>query len=135
MEVALKLENPAGKATDLTTGESVNAPKDWHLILGPYGLQTFALSPDAKITGFTAAPPQDIADALQKQAAETLDRIQQMQAANIPLPAGTDLLAAAIKTAMEKNQLAWLRRALNSYIIRKADLIWQSAPIPKDKQN
>lgn len=135
VEVELQHTGVTDPVINLATHETLEVPASWRILVGPYSLQSFALSPDAKITGFTATPPRDIAEALQKQAAETLDRIRQMQAADIPLPAGTDPLAAAIKTAMEKNQHAWLRRALNSYIIRKADLIWQSSPIPKDKQN
>ena len=119
VEVSLKLANPTKKAMDLTTGETVDTPDNWRLILGPYHLQAFTLAPDSTITGFTATAPSEIVEQLKTQAGEAIEKIERLRAAGTALPTGTDRMVEDIKTSLERNQLARLRRELGSYIIRK----------------
>ena len=48
------------QAEDLATGEKMDLPQQWSLVLGPYELRSFAVAPEVEITGFTATPPENI---------------------------------------------------------------------------
>jgi len=116
--VALRLDK-AGRATDLATSQTLDAPSRWRLALGPYELRSFSLAPETNVGGFKATPPKDITADLEKRAREALAQIERIRAAGIKLPVGTDRMKTDITAALKEGRLAWLRRALHSYIIRK----------------
>ncbi len=120
VSVELQLDKTNGKATDLATGQPVDAPVTWRVTLGPYDLRCFALPQQSKVKGFTATVPKDIEKPLKDKAQATLAMIENLENAKKPLPAGAKIMANGIKTAVKEGRLAWLRRALHSYPIRKS---------------
>jgi hypothetical protein len=118
ISVELKLDKTNGKATDLATGQLVDAPATWRMTLGPYDLRCFALQ--AEVQDFTTTAPEDIERQLKTAAQDTLAMIESLENDQQPLPEGTKTIADGIKSALKDGRLAWLRRALHSYPIRKA---------------
>jgi len=129
VEMKIKLKNGTGKAIDLATNQTIDAPANWRLILGPYGLRSFALPADAEVVGFTAIPPRKIAAQLRKHARDVIERIEKMAKAAKELPVGTNQMVSGIKKALREGRLAWLRRALDSYIIKKCDQLWSDPKV------
>ena len=113
------LPAPTGQATDLATGQPVDAPAVWKVTLGPYDLRSFALPKQVELKGFAATAPPEIVAQLTAEAEDALAMIERIQKAGKPLPTGTGQMAAGIKAAIKDGRLAWLRRALNSYPVRK----------------
>ena len=119
IDVEVRLKGSPGKATDLATGQAVEATDRWAMVLGPYELRSFALPAEVEIEGFTAKPPAGIVEQLTADAGQALARVEQLRAAGKPLPPGAEQMAAGIKKALAEGRWAWLRRALSSYAIRK----------------
>ena len=136
IEIKLILKNSNGKAIDLATNSVVDAPDTWHLIIGPYGLNSYALPSDVNIESFVVIPPKEIIAKLTSQAEQTLKRIEKMKRLGVTLPVGTDKMTNEIKNALQEGKYAWLRRALGSYIIRKCDELYgiPSSERPNEKQ-
>ncbi len=109
----------AGRATDLATNQTHDAPTTWRLTLGPYALYSFTLYPEIGIRGFSASAPREIVAGLREEAEAALETIRRLAAAGAKPPPGTDRMAADIKAAIQVGRYAWLRRALHSYIVRK----------------
>jgi hypothetical protein len=105
-------------AEDLATGQKIDLPQQWLFTLGPYELRSFALAPDAEIVRFQATPPEQIARALKEEADLALTALDKARKAGKPL-AGMDAMEQQIRAAVGDGRLAWLRRALTSYIVRK----------------
>jgi hypothetical protein len=103
---------------DLATGEAIDIPKLWSFVLGPYELRSLAVASVTEITGFTATPPEKIVAELRKAAEQTLAAIAKARAAGKSVP-GMDPIENRILDALATGKLAWLRRALTSYIARK----------------
>jgi hypothetical protein len=115
--------NAAPKAAEnLATGQKSDLPQQWTLELGPYDLQSYAVSPDVQITGFTATPPEAIAQKLQQEAQQTLALFAKVRAAGKNVP-GMDSLEARIRDAMASGKLAWLRRAIGCAVVRKCQTL------------
>jgi hypothetical protein len=108
--VELRLTSPAGKATNLATGQAVDVGPQWKVTLGPYEMQSFALAPESQVAGFTAAPSPDVVAQLTREAAAVLEKIRAGRSAGgRPSPN-----AAQIRTALEEGRLAALRQLLES---------------------
>ena len=58
--VVVRLANPTGKTVNLSTNAQTDTADHWLLTLGPYELQSFALSPEVNIAGFAASSPLEI---------------------------------------------------------------------------
>ena len=119
ISIELKLKGATGKATDLATGEEVDVPAAWKIVLGPYQLRSFSLPSQVAVEGFAATAPEKIVKQLTKEAQDTLQLIKRLRAVKAPVPAGTDKLATGIEAAARQRRLAWLRRALFSYPVQK----------------
>jgi hypothetical protein len=117
--VELTLASDAGRATDLATGQEVEAPARWAMTLGPYELRSFSLSEQAKVVSFQTQSPEEIVRQLKAEADAALAAVNRLRAAGQPLPPGAEALAAGIGKAIEEGRLAWARRALGSYAMRK----------------
>ncbi len=126
--VQVNLASPAGQATDLATGQKVDAPAQWALTLGPYELRTYALTESVGVAGFQAHPPEAIVHQLKAETDAALAAVQRLRAAGKPLPPGAETLAEGLSKAIQEGRLAWVRRALTSYGIRKS---LQQAPEEK----
>ena len=118
VQVDLRLVNHTGKATDLATNQPVGAPEQWQLVLGPYELRSFAVAPEVQIAEFTATPPDNIVQNLRNEAEQALDTFSKVRAAGRSVP-GMNEMEEGIRAALANGKLAWLRRALSSYAVRK----------------
>jgi len=115
--VELNLKKEAGKAMDLSTGESIEAPARWTVTLSPYQLRSFSLSPDTQVQSFETEIPGEIAKSLDRRLEASLRQTDLLPKS--ALPVGTEAMVAKLKDAHAKKQYAWLRRGLDSYILRK----------------
>jgi hypothetical protein len=120
VEVQLRCEPAALGITDLATGASFRAAASpWRITLGAYELRSFALPEHARIAGFTVHPPEGIARALRAEATEAVSALRRAEESGALIP-GAERLRSGIESAMAEGRLAWLRRALSSYIVRAA---------------
>jgi len=103
---------------DLATGESVKASRRWRLALGPYQLRSFAVAPDAEIVEFAATPPENVAKVLAEEAECAFRAFEDARRRGLCIP-GMDEFETRMRAALAEGRLAWLRRALTSYITRK----------------
>jgi hypothetical protein len=117
-KVELVLDPPPEIVTDLATQEDLRVSGSWELVLGPYELRSLAVSPNVRVTGFQAKPPEPIATALVSDGRKALRDIEDLRAKGMFIP-GMDELQRGIESALAEGRLAWLRRALAGYIVRK----------------
>ena len=118
VRVALAFDRSPGRVQDLATGQNLRAARRWELTLGPYELRSFAVARDIGLTGFKAEPPPAIATALLADGRKALTDLDAARAAGRVIP-GMDEMRHDIERAIAAQRLAWLRRALSSYIVRK----------------
>jgi hypothetical protein len=104
---------------DLATGKKLDLPQQWSLVLGPYELRSVAAAPEVEIAGFSATPPEQILVELHSEAKLALAAISKVRTAGKSVP-GMDGMARRIRAALVRGRLAWLRRALTSYTVRKS---------------
>jgi hypothetical protein len=118
VKVDIDFSSKPTKALDLATGEKLDLPRRWKVALGPYELRCFAIAPMTEITRFTATPPDHIVQELRREAEQALAALQKVRRAGKSVP-GMDAMEHGIEAALAAGKLAWLRRALTSYIARK----------------
>lgn len=118
IEMEICFGGKAGSIQDLATGQSQKVARQWRFTLMPYELRSLALASHIEITGFTATPPQPIATQLRSETEITLAAIAKARASGHWIP-GMDELEGRLRNALADGKLAWLRRALTSYIARK----------------
>ena len=118
VRVELAFDHSPGKVQDLGTGENLRASRRWELMLGPYELRSFAVPHGVGLTGFTSEAPPAIASALLADAQKALHDLDAARAAGWLIP-GMEEMQDDIVRAIAVPRLAWLRRALTSYIVRK----------------
>jgi hypothetical protein len=118
IEIELRFSRAAKEMRDLATGETIPASQTWRIALGPYELRSFAMTPHIEVTDFVATAPPDVAAALIVDARKALREIDDVRAAGKFVP-GMDEMRAGIKSAIAEQRLAWLRRALTGYIVRR----------------
>jgi hypothetical protein len=112
----------AAKAEDVATGEKFDLSKQWSFVLGPYELRSIAIPPDVEVSSFTATPPEEIAQKLRQEVEQTLALFAKLRSAGKTVP-GADKLEERMRAALAENKLAWLRRAMTSYVVRKSRAI------------
>lgn len=117
VQVVVRVANPRGKIVNLSTSVQTDTAETWQLTLGPYELQSFALSPEVSVAGFTASPPPGIAAQLTHDAQAVLDRIRTRQSAGDKLPPDTNGLANGIQAALKQGHLAALRQLIESVTV------------------
>ena len=118
VQVEMSFSGRPSGAVELSTGERLDIPQRWSFTLGPYELRSLAVGPATEIVGFTATAPQPIVAQLRADAEQTLAAMAKAQASGKSVP-GMDMMAKRIRDALASGRLAWLRRALTSYIARK----------------
>jgi hypothetical protein len=82
-------------------------------------LRSLSLAPGVDVTGFTATPPPDVVQDLSDDAENAFRALEQVRASGRYIP-GMDVLDTRMRTALTEGRLAFLRRALTSYVVRKA---------------
>jgi len=118
VRVELAFDRSPGKLRDLATGDNLHASRRWQLMLAPYELRSFAVARDVGLAGFRAEPPPAIATALLADGRKAVSDLDAARAAGRVIP-GMDEMRCDIEHAIAAQRLAWLRRALSSYIVRK----------------
>jgi len=86
--------------------------------LGPYELRSFVLDSTVEPIEAVSTPPADIREAIEKETADAFGVFSKVRANGRYIP-GMDELESRMKSALEDGRLAWLRRALTGYIVRK----------------
>jgi hypothetical protein len=115
----IRFNNAPKDLRDLASGETIAAPEEWPLLLEPYELRVFAMAPETDIVQVNAAPPAAIVQALNEEARRTLAAMEAARTSGKAIP-GMDDLASRIREALPQGRVAFLRRALTSYIARKS---------------
>ena len=82
-------------------------------------VRSLTLSPDTAATGFRATPPSDVLAACHADARKALANLDAAAARGLFIP-GAEQIRRGIEKALAEGRLAYLRRALTSYAVRKA---------------
>ena len=120
--VGLDFTGSAGDVTELSGDEPIKCCDSLELVIGPYGLRSFSMKPDVNISTFTATAPAEIVESIYVEAAHVLESIQ-ATAASGKYVSGMDDFADRISWLWGSGRIAWLRRAVTSYIARKCERI------------
>ena len=113
-EISISLTNATGKIVNLSDNGKHPATAAWHLKLGAYELQSFALAPNVGIAGFSATQPNDVIAQLTRDAATVLEKIRSSQTAGKVLPPDTASLKNQIEDAVRNTRWTSLRQLLES---------------------
>ncbi|MFH1007447.1 MAG: family 10 glycosylhydrolase [Candidatus Latescibacterota bacterium] len=116
IEVEVIFSANPGEMVDLSTNEPLRPSERWRFVLGPYELRSCTVASGVGVAGFTAVPPKDMLDRLRAEGHEALVLIEAVRAAGKELP-GMDAIASGMRSALEEGRLAWLRRAINGYVV------------------
>ncbi len=119
VEVTIDFDSVPNGAEDLATGRELDLPRSWTFALGPYELRSLAMAPGTQISGFTAVAPETIRRDLLAEADGALDVLGRVCASGNALPGMAEMMEN-IRIARTEERLAWLRRALSGYLVRKA---------------
>lgn len=117
VSVVLKFNEAPNGLRDLATGEPIAAEESWAFTLGPYELKAFS-TPAARLAAFSAAAPPEIAAALAKETESALEAFAALRARGLRVP-GMDEMEKRLRAARDAGHVAWLRRALTGYVVRK----------------
>lgn len=83
------------------------------------------MSPEVEVIGFSATVPSEIISQLNQQLATAKIVLENLNKAKIDLPVGAGKLLSEIEIALKEGRYALVRRALDSYPVRKADELVQ----------
>ena len=119
IDVEIAFRQPPQYLTDLATDMPMEPAGTLRITLEPYGLRTLAMPPEMEITNVAATPPADIAAAIREETTGALAAFDGIRAAGLFIP-GMDNLERRMKSALDEGRLAFLRRAVTSYTVRKA---------------
>jgi hypothetical protein len=103
---------------DAATGQEETIERDWSLVLDLYELRVVTLAAESAVTGFTCTVPAEVLDQMRMDSERALAAIRTMRAAGRCVP-GMDEMAVGIASALADGRIAWLRRALTGYIVRR----------------
>lgn len=118
IKVCLQFNRKPGPIVNAATGQDETATNPWNIVLGAYELRVLTMRPNAEVTGFTCKLPPGIVKSVRAESERALRAIDAVRAAGKFVP-GMDELAAEIPAALAALRIAWLRRALTGYIVRK----------------
>ncbi len=118
VDIEIRFGNPPGNVHDFAANANTDAPQTWRITLGPYELRSFTMPPEVTIDSFTATPPADVVQSITEITKQAFANFQILRYENRLVP-GSDRLEPRMRTALAEGRIAWLRRALSSYIVRK----------------
>ena len=118
VEVQLRLSETPSSVSDLATGETLLPTAVARFTLGPYELRSFSIERDTELVSFVALPPPEILKAIDEEAATAFDAFGKVRSSGKTIP-GMDELESRMHSALKQGRLAFLRRALTSYIMRR----------------
>ncbi len=103
---------------DVATGREETVGKAWNPALEPYELRVVTLAAESVVTGFSCTVPVEILRQVRAESGKALAAIGVMRASGRSVP-GMDTMEAGIESALAAGRIAWLRRALTGYVVRK----------------
>lgn len=118
VEVEVQFDRAPKGLVDLASNQKLRGRRSWRLAMGPYALRSFAVAPEVGLRGFVATPPADLAAALLADAAQAVRDLESLVARGRHVP-GMDQMTRELQAAVAEGRLAWLRRALAGYVVRK----------------
>jgi hypothetical protein len=118
VQVSVAFDRPA-RLFDLGSKASIDAGREWVVTLDAYQLRSFTLAPDIAVSGFRATPPDDVAASISADARKALADLDAASARGWFIP-GAVQMRRNIANALAEGHLAYVRRAVNSYAVRKA---------------
>jgi hypothetical protein len=128
VKVKIKLGKKSNQVTNLVTDQTVKVSDELNITLNPYELRSMGMDPKSEIISTIVTPPAEIVSQLSQQITKATASIEKLNKDKIELPVGTVRLLADIKVAIKEGRVAYVRRALDSYPIRKCDeLAYQKA--------
>ena len=119
VEIQLDMSGTSGGVQNLATGEAVSDEQVTRFTLGPYELRVFSMPPERTVSGFTEIPPPEIVASITRDTQAAFEAFARRRADGKVIP-GMDAFELRMRAALQENRLAWMRRALTSYIVRKA---------------
>ena len=121
VKVNLKLGKTTNQLTDLVTNQNIKTTNEFNITLNPYELRSFGMEPKSTIVSFSATPPAEIIARLKQLYFKAKANIEILNKAKTELPVGALKLLSEIGVGIETGRYAWVRRALDSYPIRKCE--------------
>ena len=121
VKVNLKFGKTTNQLTDLVTNRNIKTTNEWIITLNPYELRSFVMDPKSEVVSFSATPPAEIVAMLNQLYSKAKDNINLLNKAKTELPFGASKLLSEIGEGIKAGRYAWVRRALDSYPIRKCD--------------
>jgi hypothetical protein len=118
VDVEIAFNADPGQVQDLATGKSAMTGQHWRFTVGPYMLQVFAVAPNVQIAGFTAIPPEDVVHTITDETDRAIEAVVAARKAGLSIP-GINEMEFRMREALGEGRVAWLRRALTSYVVRK----------------
>ena len=118
IEVDVDFSRSPRRLYDLAQGRAVAAGRQWTVTLGAYDLRAFTAPPGVAVRSFAVRLPPDRAAGLFREAEAALADLCAARAAGCGVP-GLDVVERGLRAALAVRRVAWLRRALNSYAVRK----------------
>ncbi len=103
---------------DLDSGQKLNAQEKLIISLTGFELKAFIIEPEIKLEKFTASAPPEIVEDLKSRADQAIAAIDKINSVGKNV-VGMDIMRSEIPQAVASGRLAWLRRALDSYVIDK----------------
>jgi len=110
--------NGHGTIRHAATGQEETIGKSWTLALGAYALHVITMPPEMEATGFTCVLPPEVVDQVRAESERALCAIDAMRKAGQFVP-GMEEMATGIPAALAAGRIAWLRRTLTGYVVRR----------------
>jgi hypothetical protein len=122
ISVEIDMGSGGGDLTDLATGDKIDVSSKLNMVLKPYELRSFRAEGVVYVVGFISTPPEAIVRDVRQRAEASLNAMCRVAQAGMSIP-GMDRMREGIESALAEGRVAWLRRALGSYIVRKCHQI------------
>lgn len=119
VEVYLNISGPGNDIRDQATGQTINETQAGRFTLGPYELRVFSMPLDKKVADFSLNLPPEILASIERDTQAAFEAFARLRAAGKSIT-GMDIFESRMRAALQEKRTAWLRRALTSYIVRKA---------------
>ncbi len=119
VDVEIELEPWEAAATDVVSGETQVLGGLMKLSLEPYELRAFTLDEEADLQFAIATVPAEIEEELRRRAGQAVARLEATIGTGRPVP-GIEQMLRRLRQAVEEERWAWVRRALESYVVRGA---------------
>jgi hypothetical protein len=119
VEAEIRFSGHPGTLRDLAADAQLDTSQSWPISLGAYELRSFVMAPDTTIESFKATLPAEVVRVITAESEDAFSTFERLRGGDKCVP-GTDVLEERMRAALAEGRVAWLRRALSSYIVRKS---------------